>query len=187
MLNRLPWALVVFRLLCAPALVGLAIIAPQAGGTAAILLSLAVLSDIFDGVIARRLKVVTPTLRRWDGRADVIFWLSAALALWLMHPALAALVGPLVLILLVLEIANHAVSFARFRREASPHHWLSKMFCLCLWALFVQLFVSGQASWLLWLTFGLGVLSQIEAFAITMRLKTWRCDVPSVFALGRQV
>jgi len=185
MLKRLPWALVVFRLLSAPALVGLSLIAPQAGGAAAVLLSLAVLSDIFDGVVARRLKVVTPTLRRWDGRADVIFWLGAALALWLMHPALAAVVGPFVLALLTLEALNHAVSLARFRREASPHHWLSKLFCLCLWALFVQLFVSGQSGGLLWLTFGLGVLSQIEAFAITMRLKTWRCDVPSVFALDR--
>ncbi|WP_312406264.1 hypothetical protein [Brevundimonas sp.] len=42
MLNHLPWALVVFRLLCAPALVGLSLMAPQAGGAAAILLSLAV-------------------------------------------------------------------------------------------------------------------------------------------------
>ncbi len=185
MLNLLPWVLVIFRLLCAPALVSLSLIAPQAGGAAAILLSLAVLSDIFDGVIARRLKVVTPTLRRWDGRADVIFWLGAALALWLMHPGLAAVVGPLILVLVILEIANHAVSFARFRREASPHHWLSKLFCLFLWALFVQLFVTGQTNWLLWFTFGLGVVSQIEAFAITMRLKTWRCDVPSVFVLER--
>lgn len=102
-----------------------------------------------------------------------------------MHPGLAAVVGPLILVLVILEAANHAVSFTRFRREASPHHWLSKLFCLFLWALFVQLFVTGQTSWLLWFTFGLGLLSQIEAFAITMRLKTWRCDVPSVFILGR--
>lgn len=185
MLNRLPWVLVVFRLLCAPALVGLSLMAPTAGGAAAALLSLGVLSDIFDGVIARRLRVVTPTLRRWDGRADVVFWLGASLALWLMYPAMTVVLAPLALVLLVMEASNHAVSFARFRREASPHHWLSKLFCLFLWALFVQLFVTGQTSWLLWLTFGLGALSQVEAFAITMRLKAWRCDVASVFALGR--
>nr|WP_314434928.1 CDP-alcohol phosphatidyltransferase family protein [uncultured Brevundimonas sp.] len=175
--------LVIFRLLAAPALVALGLMAPQADVMAAALLSLAVLSDIFDGVIARRLQVVTPNLRRWDGRADVIFWLGAVVALGLMHPHLIRLTAPLVLTLVILEVFNHAVSFARFRREASPHHWLSKLFCLSLWALFVQLFIIGAAGPLLWLTFGLGVLSQVEAFAITLCLKTWRCDVASVFRM----
>lgn len=183
MMRRAPWMLVIFRLLAAPALIALGLTAPQAGVIAAVLLSLGVLSDIFDGVIARRLQVVTPNLRRWDGRADVIFWLGAVVALGLMHPELIRLTAPLVLTLVILEVLNHVVSFARFRREASPHHWLSKLFCLFLWALFVQLFITGAAGALLWITFGLGVLSQVEAFAITLRLKAWRCDVPSVFRM----
>jgi CDP-diacylglycerol--glycerol-3-phosphate 3-phosphatidyltransferase len=44
--------------------------------------------------------------------------------------------------------------------------------------------VTGQPTALLWAAFGLGVISQIEAAAITLRLKTWRCDVPSVFSLN---
>ncbi|MBB1178203.1 CDP-alcohol phosphatidyltransferase family protein [Pseudomonas sp. FW305-3-2-15-E-TSA4] len=183
-MRRLPWALVIFRLVAAPALLGLALIGPSAAITAAILLSLAVLSDILDGVIARRLDCVTPNLRLWDSRADVVFWLGAAIALILMHPSLGPTLMPPALTLLALEAANQALSIVKFRREAAPHHWLSKFFCLALWVLFAQLFVTGQPTALLWAALGLGVVSQLEAAAITLRLKTWRCDVPSVFSLG---
>lgn len=182
-MRRAPWVLVIFRLLAAPGLIALALGGPSTGVAAAVLLSLAVLSDIFDGVIARRMKVVTPTLRTWDSRADVVLWLGATAALLLMHPALLPSLAPPALTLAGLEAANHALSFARFRREASPHHWLSKVFCLGLWALFAQMFAVGQAGVLLWIVFGLGVASQLEAFAITLRLKAWRCDVPTVLTL----
>lgn len=182
-MRRLPWALVIFRLVATPVLVLLGLMGPAQGPAAAALLSLAVLSDIFDGVIARRMKVATPALRTWDSRADVIFWLGATAALLLMHPSLLAPLASPALVLASLEAANHVFSFVKFRREASPHHWLSKLFCLALWALFAQLFLTGRADWLLWATFGLGVISQIEAFAITLRLKAWRCDVPTVLRL----
>ena len=87
-MRRAPWILVIFRLLAAPGLIALALSGLSSGVAAALLLSLAVLSDIFDGVIARRMKVVTPALRTWDSRADVVFWLGATAALLLMHPAL---------------------------------------------------------------------------------------------------
>lgn len=182
-MRRAPWILVIFRLLAAPGLIALALSGLSSGIAAALLLSLAVLSDIFDGVIARRMKVVTPALRTWDSRADVVFWLGATAALLLMHPALLPSLSTPALTLAGLEAANQALSFARFRREASPHHWLSKIFCLGLWALFAQMFVVGQVDVLLWIVFGLGVASQLEAFAITLRLKVWRCDVPTVLTL----
>ena len=182
-MRRAPWILVIFRLLAAPGLIALALSGLSSGVAAALLLSLAVLSDILDGVIARRMKVVTPALRTWDSRADVVFWLGATAALLLMHPALLPSLSTPALALAGPEVVNHALSFARFRREASPHHWLSKIFCLGLWLLFTQLFVAGQAGALLWIVFGLGVASQLEALAITLRLKAWRSDVPTVFAL----
>lgn len=182
----IPWTLVVFRLLAGPALVGVALLQVGFAAWACVaLLSLGVLSDIFDGIVARRLKVSTPRLRRYDSRADVVFWASATIAVHLMHPSLLASTWPIIAALIVMEAINHAFSFARFRREASPHHYLSKAFGLALWALFIALFITGRAGWPLYAAFVLGALSQIEAFAITARLTTWRCDVPTVFSLRR--
>ena len=43
-------------------------------------LILAFLSDVFDGILARRLNVATPDLRRLDSIADSTFYLAALLA-----------------------------------------------------------------------------------------------------------
>lgn len=181
MLVRVPWLLVLFRLAAGPAMLVLA--AAGQGRVCAAVLSLGVLSDIFDGIIARRLGVATPALRTWDSRADVIFWASAALAVVILRPELLPRLWPAAAVIAALELANHAFSFAKFRREASPHHWLSKVFGLGLWALFGACFAVGDPGPLLWIVLALGVLSQLEAFAITWRLREWRCDVRSVLAL----
>ena len=181
MLNRLPWLLVLFRIASGPAMIVLAF-AGQ-GAACAVLLSLGVLSDIFDGIIARRLGVATTALRTWDSRADVAFWLSAVIAVAVLRPEMLPALWPATAIIAALEIGNHAFSFAKFRREASPHHYLSKAFGLGLWLLFAMAFATGRPGAVLWFVFALGVLSQLEAFAITLRLKAWRCDVPSVFSL----
>ena len=181
MLNRLPWLLVLFRIASGPAMIGLAF-AGQ-GAACAVLLSLGVLSDIFDGIIARRLGVATTALRTWDSRADVAFWLSAVIAVAVLRPGMLPALWPGAAVIAALEIGNHAFSFAKFRREASPHHYLSKVFGLGLWLLFAMAFATGRPGAVLWCVLALGVASQIEAFAITLRLKTWRCDVPSVITL----
>ncbi|TPW01881.1 MAG: CDP-diacylglycerol--glycerol-3-phosphate 3-phosphatidyltransferase [bacterium] len=181
MLNRLPWLLVLFRIASGPAMIALAFAGH--GVACALLLSLGVLSDIFDGIIARRLGVATPALRTWDSRADVAFWLCAVIAVAVLRPGLVPALWPAAAVIAVLEIGNHAFSFAKFRREASPHHYLSKAFGLGLWLLFGLAFATGSPGVVLWCVLALGVASQLEAFAITLRLKAWRCDVPSVITL----
>ncbi|MBI2262014.1 MAG: CDP-alcohol phosphatidyltransferase family protein [Caulobacterales bacterium] len=181
MLARLPWLLVLFRVAAGPAMIALA--AAGQGPACAVVLSLGVLSDIFDGIIARRLGVATPALRMWDSRADVLFWASAVAAVVVLRPGLIPALWPAAALIAALEIGNHAVSFAKFRREASPHHYLSKAFGLGLWLLFGLAFATGRVGPVLWVVLALGVASQLEAFAITLRLREWRCDVPSVLSL----
>lgn len=160
------------------------------GQTAAcgILLALGVLSDIFDGLIARRLKVATQRLRIWDSRADVVFWVCVFAGIVLARPPLLAMLWPAVAIIAGLEIGNHLFSFVKFRREASPHHYLSKGFGLTLWALCTLAFLAGDdiatMRAAIAVVLFIGVASQIEAFAITLRLKAWRCDVASVLTLN---
>src|ERR1700686_4057943 len=51
----------------------------------AVCLILAFLSDVFDGILARRLNVATPGLRRLDSIADSVFYVAALLATWHLH------------------------------------------------------------------------------------------------------
>ena len=179
--RAVPWGLVLFRCAAGPGLVGLALAGQEAA--CAVVLSLGVLSDIFDGVLARRWQVSTPALRTWDSRADVAFWASAFGALLVSRPDWLTVLGPAIALFVALEVANHAFSFYRFGREASPHHYLSKAFGLALWVFVATAFATGRLQPLFGIAIAIGVASQIEAFLITARLRAWRCDVPSVFTL----
>lgn len=182
-MRSVPWALVIFRLLAGPAIVGLCLMARAfAPVSATALVALGVLSDIFDGVIARQTGSVTPRLRLWDSRTDVVFWLSVAIAVHLLYPTIWHTTWIMLAVLGTMEATTHVISYVRFRREASTHHILSKIFCLFLWALVSQLFLTGATGWLFWLTLAVGVVSQAEAMAIMLIVPQWQVDVKSLAA-----
>jgi CDP-diacylglycerol--glycerol-3-phosphate 3-phosphatidyltransferase len=179
--RAIPYLLIALRVAAGLLILALALVAgPRARWICAGLLAVGVLSDIFDGVIARRLGSVTDRLRTFDSRADVVFWLCATASVLILHPGLVATLWPPVVVLAAMELTAHAVSFARFRREASPHHLLSKLFGLALWALLTQLLVTGTGGLVLPIAFAMGVASQLEALAIMLILPAWRCDVRGV-------
>ena len=60
------------------------------GGAVAAVLVIGFLSDVYDGVIARRFDAVTPDLRRLDSTADTIFYLAVAICLWRLDRAAVA-------------------------------------------------------------------------------------------------
>jgi phosphatidylglycerophosphate synthase len=173
-----PWGLILVRALAGPATLGLSFaFGADSRWICVALVAIGVLSDIFDGVIARRLGVVTDGLRLWDSRVDVVFWLCVAAALLAMRPSLWASIWPIIAVLGAMEATTHVISFARFGREASPHHLLSKLFTLALWALISILLVNGDAPWTQSAVFAMGVASQLEAMAIMLLLPHWRTDV----------
>ena len=74
-------SLIRFRLLLAPIILGLAyFIGESAKITIVILMYLGLLSDILDGIIARKQNISSEKLRRMDSQTDMIFWLSIGFA-----------------------------------------------------------------------------------------------------------
>src|ERR1700744_6299800 len=80
-LRHLPLALTTLRLLLGPVALLLAIITGPRWLYFPILV-IATLSDIFDGILARRLSVATPALRRYDSISDLIFYLFILAVAW---------------------------------------------------------------------------------------------------------
>lgn len=178
-LRRLPLILVYLRLLLAPVLLLLAAYrpAPTAFG---ICLALALLSDFFDGVIARRLGVVTAGLRRLDSFADTVFCSSAAIAVWVLHPEVIRERRFILVALVTLEVARYALDLLKFRREASYHMWSAKLWALVLFLAFFMVLVEGDGG--LWVDAAilLGIGSDLEGIAISLLLPAWQHDVPSL-------
>ena len=83
--NRVPGVLVVLRMTLGPALVA-ETLCGAGRGLLVTTLTAAFLSDVFDGVIARRLQVVTGKLRTADSVVDRLYFACVALSVWLAHP-----------------------------------------------------------------------------------------------------
>ena len=176
-------ALTLLRLALAPVVVALGLTRGM-GVAIAILLVIGFLSDVFDGVIARRTGTATPILRRLDSMVDTVFYLGIAVAAWLLHRAELRPLLPLVLLVIATELATNALCWLRFRREASYHAWSARIFGLVLFAALLLLFGTGSAV-LIVPAIVVGLLSHVENAAITLTLPEWRYDVRSLLVAWR--
>lgn len=118
--RKIPILLTGLRAFLAPIVLALSLYSPQPAAFAVCLI-VAFLSDIFDGIIARRLSIATANLRRLDSAADTLFYAACVFAAWHLHPAAITDRTVPLLILAALEVIRYLVDFAKFQREASYH------------------------------------------------------------------
>lgn len=170
--------LTALRLALAPLVALLTFFAPYPS-LFAVCLTVAFLSDVFDGIIARRLGVATPNLRRFDSAADTAFYAACLLAAWHLYPSAIVERWVALCVLVSLELMRYAYDFAKFRREASYHMWSSKLWGLCLFAGFVSLLVFGVQGVAVSLAIYMGIVANSEGLAISVILPRWQSDVPS--------
>lgn len=176
-------ALTLARLALAPAIIAAAIHEARGWILAAMLLA-GFVSDILDGVVARRYGAITPFLRRLDSVADTIFYLATAYAAWTLHPAsLRELAWPIAVVIAG-EATNFLVAFLKFHREASYHAWSAKVWGALLFSALMALFGTGSAA-MLPVALLSGIIAQCESLAITAVLPIWHHDVPSVWHAWR--
>jgi phosphatidylglycerophosphate synthase len=179
LLKSIPIGLTGLRALLAPVVVLSSLYAPRAGVFAVCLVT-AFLSDIFDGVLARRLGIATANLRRLDSVADTVFYAACVFAAWHLYPAaIIQRVGPLAA-LAVLEAARYVIDFVKFRREASYHMWSSKVWGIALFAGFFALLVFGSSGAVVSLAIYVGIIADVEGLLISLVLPRWQADVPSI-------
>jgi CDP-diacylglycerol--glycerol-3-phosphate 3-phosphatidyltransferase len=142
---------------------------------------LALLSDIFDGVLARRWHTDTENLRRWDTRADTLFYACVLVAVFLRYPAALERRWLLIAGLLTAELATHVLSAVKFGRHASYHSLLAKIWGLLLAASMIALLGFGADNWFLGVAIGWGILCNLQGLAMTLLLPVWHRDVPTLF------
>ena len=175
-----PQLLVAFRAFCAPVLFVLACFRFPGALLAAIVIA-AVISDILDGVVARRTGTATDGLRHADTVVDTIFFVGAAVALRVAVPhAYEGLWLPLSA-LIVVHVSRSTYEVTKYGRLAAYHMWSSKALGLLLVAALVTAFVTGRPTALLAFGLWFGVVNELEGFLASVMLPTWRCDVPSLF------
>lgn len=101
---------------------------------------IAVLSDIFDGMIARRLGGSTDRLRQADSWADICLYLCIAVSTWLVFPQTILDFKIPLFIALLAQLTLFAISLIKFKKMPSFHTYTAKAWGLTLLVATVGLF-----------------------------------------------
>lgn len=179
LLHQIPFLLILFRFLSGPVLWWNVV---TTGGNVSrpfwpTLFTLAVLSDVADGVVARRLKIRdTQWLREADSRADTTLYAFVALCMFRAFPqTLDRWKGPL-LCMLVSHFLQWGTALWKYGKLASYHSWTAKLWGVSLGMATGFLF-TFEYEGLLWCCVICGIVNNVHEICISLVLPEWTYDV----------
>jgi phosphatidylglycerophosphate synthase len=179
--KAIPWGMIAGRALGGPLIV-FGAWRGWSGGWLGAIVVLALVSDIYDGILARRWDGETAALRMSDSTADTIFYLGVVWALWIREPGVLRenswwLVG-----LFGIEGFRYGFDFWKFGKAASYHSYMAKAWGLLLAVSVVGVLSFGGLRWLVWVAIVFGIVVNAEGMAMSLMLPRWKNDVKT---LGR--
>lgn len=177
-MKSLPWALIILRLAFAPVIMAAAVLG-WPGSTLFAIAGLALLSDLFDGMIARRLRIDTERIRRLDSRVDTLFYFAAGAALLLRFPEVWYHYRSGIIGLVIVELVRVAFEWRKFGRAAAYHMWSAKVWGIAMLLGFGEVTLRGRAGVLFVAAIVIGVVTNIEGLVASMLFREWHHDVPS--------
>jgi CDP-diacylglycerol---glycerol-3-phosphate 3-phosphatidyltransferase len=145
-----------------------------------ILLYCGLLSDIFDGVLARKWQLVTAHLRIADTVIDLAFFASIVAFIWTHNAAYMNERLYCMMPIFILEIGMYAISLIRFGQLPSPHSKLSKLWGIYLVITFTLLLIGVHGDHFN-VALMLGCLVHLDRMLIYAFLPQWDHDVASCF------
>lgn len=177
--GQIPWLLVGLRLMIAPLLLWDAL-DQQTSPWFLTGYIIAILSDIFDGILARRWQVSTPRLRQADSWADIWLFLCLALCTWLVYPQVIMAFRIPLLIAIAAQCTLFIISLIKFQKFPSFHTYTAKAWGLMLLVATIGLFGFGYTN-TLWLAIAACLINTLEEIMMTLILPQWQCDILSIF------
>lgn len=148
-------------------------------------LVLSFVSDLLDGMIARRLGQASMLGAKLDSWGDFAVYMSLPLCAWWLVPD-AFLRNRLYFAAAALSVVlPPLLAWVKFRGPSSYHTWMVKLAVLVL-GCSVTVFFAGGPDWPFRLAVPLGVLAGLEEIAITLVLREPRSNVHTVFHAMRR-
>jgi phosphatidylglycerophosphate synthase len=177
-----PNALSAFRIACVPALLALA----WSGATSAflVLFALGLLSDVLDGVLARRLGQESTFGARLDQWGDFALWAALPLGAWWLWPDVLWRERWFLLLALACMLAPTVIAWRKYGAVPGYHTWSVKLGAN-LMAASVLLLLVFDVAWPFRATALFQVVCALDELGITWLLPECRNDVPSVLHAAR--
>ena len=179
----LPFALTTLRLLLGP----LALLGALAQWPRFVFLPILItgtLSDIYDGVLARRYGVATPALRRYDSITDLFYYLFILVVLWRLSHAVMVANVPAIILILVLEVLVIMVCYLKFGTYPAAHTWLAKFYGLYLLFSIATLLAFDAGSWAVISLALVALVTDGEIIAMHLLSPVASVDVRSIATLS---
>lgn len=181
MINRVPliliWSRIGIGILC----MFLATKGVNFGLWICALMILGLLTDIFDGIVARKLNVSSVSLRKLDSIVDRFFWLMIFASCYILYPDYISTILPFVGLILLAEASVFVISFLRFGKAPSPHNLMSKVWGISVAIAFAVILLTGSSQNAFFAMFGMAILSRLDSALIYMILSKWDHDIPSFY------
>jgi phosphatidylglycerophosphate synthase len=183
-LRHVPNVLSGARALAVPVLLVLAFLGRETAFTWVLIPAL--LSDIFDGWIARAFGLESTLGAKLDSVADSLMLFVFVYGIWVFHPEVirehAWLCGTAV----GLWVLEDVLALARYGRLSSFHTYLSKVVANLLGFFIGWLFLFGFEPWMLYLAAGTSIIASLEELALLRVLPVWRADVRGLWWVLRE-
>ena len=179
MRRLVPWAMVWLRVVLGP-VIAWGARAGWDGRWLGLIVLVALLDDIYDGVLARRWGCDTPRIRLADSVADTVFYLGVTGALWMREPGVLRANGWLLGMLFGLEGVRYGFDFWKFGKGASYHSYLAKVWGLVMAGAVIEVLSFGGSRGMVGVAIGLGILADVEGLAMSVMLPRWTHDVKTL-------
>lgn len=186
--TAIPWSLIAFRFVLGPAIAFASFRSLIPTPWLGVLFLAGPISDIFDGVLARRFGTATAALRISDSVVDIVFYLFVLVAVIAADATAIRNRIWLIAVVVMLEFARLILDLFKFGRIASYHAYSAKLFGLLLMLAVGWLLCFKRDTWLVTLTLFWGIISELEGLAFSLLLPEWVHDVktlPRALAIRR--
>jgi CDP-diacylglycerol--glycerol-3-phosphate 3-phosphatidyltransferase len=174
-LRHVPNALSAARMLAVPVLLALAFAGLETAFTWVLIPAL--LSDVFDGLIARVFALESRLGAMLDSVADSLLLFVSLYGIWVFHAEVLREHAWLCGVAVGLWVLEDLLALLRYRRLSSFHTYLSKIVANLLGLFIGWLFLFGFEPALLYLAAGSSILASLEELALLWALPKWRADV----------
>jgi CDP-diacylglycerol--glycerol-3-phosphate 3-phosphatidyltransferase len=152
----------------------------------AVILVTGILSDIFDGIIARKLGIATVFLRRYDSAVDVIYYICILITGTMAHPTAIREHLPAIIVILVSEGVCFLVCLVRFQCLPGTQSFLARCYGIVIFTCFFVLLVCGRSRIVFAVTATVAVIANREIVLIMLASTVAPVDVKSILHLRRQ-
>lgn len=145
------------------------------------LMLIGLLTDVFDGILARKFHVSSEKLRRMDSTVDQIFWLSAVLASAIMCFDFWKANFLKLIVVLGVEAIGYLICFIRFRKEIATHALLAKFWAITVLAALIDIQLHCSSEFLFDVCVVVGIAARLEIIAILLIINEWTNDIPTFY------